>query len=425
MHENPVAQPNESPQGVERGRLKILGFDDAEMEFQLMRALGVANYGGGSVGELLWAAAEIRDRMASAPERLPTDIWVGVHRQMAQRVWDRAQDDLAEGRKASARAGFLRASMYFRAAEYFCDPYTGEHRTLGMASRNAFVQAAGLIDFLIEIAEIPFGDASIPVYFLQPDGVMEPRKTLIVNTGFDGSGEELYFQTGVDALRYGYNVLLLDGPGQTGMTRLHPEVKFRPDWETPIRAVVDWLALRPEVDMERLGLYGISLGGYFAARAACHEPRIRALAVNSPIIDLKAYQMGFFPPDAVDNPPELKLEWFPEISRSELPDHLRALLKIAFFRFGCDSLHGWLHTLEAFKIGDALNQLDIPCLSMVGEAEGGEPLRQAKEFVSRVPGPITERVFTFEEGADTHCQLNNLPLSNAVLLDWMDEQLDD
>jgi hypothetical protein len=38
-----------------------------------------------------------------------------------------------------------------------------------------------------------------------------------------------------------------------------------------------------------------------------------------------------------------------------------------------------------------------------------------------VSGPVTKRVFTTAEGADTHCQLGNLPLSNAVVYDWLDE----
>lgn len=216
-------------------------------------------------------------------------------------------------------------------------------------------------------------------------------------------------------------MLTFDGPGQTGMIRLNPELKFRPDWEVPIRAVVDWLAAQPGVDMERLALYGISLGGYFATRAACFEPRIRALAVNSPIVDLRAYQLGFFPPDMAENPPELRLEWMAEIPRSELPEHIRILLKMAFFRFGVQSIHEWVARLEQFRTGEHLGNLRVPCLSMVGEAEGGEPMRQARYFAEHVAGPVTERVFRVEEGADAHCQMTNLPLSAAVLYDWMDE----
>lgn len=407
--------------GVERGRLKIQGFKDPEMEFQLLRGMGVANYGGAAMGELLFAAGSTRELMAAHAERVPAESWVRAHSDLAQATEALGRDALRKEHKVSARKHLLRASMYYRAAEYFCDPYTDAHRKWGLASRAAFVEAAKLLATPVEILELPYEKAGIPVYFFRPDASLEPRKTLIVNTGFDGSGEELYFEVACDGLERGYNVLLLDGPGQTGMTRLHPELKFRPDWEVPMRTVVDWLASQPGVDMRRLGLYGISLGGYFATRAACFEPRIRALAANSPIIDLKAYQLGFFPRNVVADPPELRLEWLPEIPRSELPDSLRALLKIAFYRFGTESLHDWLAMLDAFQTGDFLGKLRIPCLAMVGEAEGEVPAKQAQLFKEKVAGPLTERVFRYEEGADMHCQVGNLPLSNAVLFDWLDD----
>ena len=59
---------------------------------------------------------------------------------------------------------------------------------------------------------------------------------------------------------------------------------------------------------------------------------------------------------------------------------------------------------------------------MVGAAEGAEPLKQAEYFKSDAAGPVVEYVFSHAEGADAHCQLTNLPLSAAVLFDWLDER---
>lgn len=71
--------------------------------------------------------------------------------------------------------------------------------------------------------------------------------------------------------------------------RFHPEMTFQPDFEKPAKAAVDYVLRRPEVDASRLGFLGISFGGYFATRATAHEPRIKALIPNSPIVDLHAY----------------------------------------------------------------------------------------------------------------------------------------
>lgn len=412
---------SKSTEGVKRGDISLRGFDDDEMNFQLLRGLGAVSYGGGAPGEILAAVAQIHARPEG--EGL-VQAWTRACSEMAERTETLGQHALKHGHRISARDHLLRASMYYRAAEYYCDPYTPAHRRWGLVSREAFILGASLLDAPVQVVQIPYEDAWIPAYFFTPAADTEgssERKTLLVNTGFDGSGEELYFEVGRAALERGYNVLLMDGPGQTGMTRLHPQLKFRPDWEVPIKAVLDWLCAQPGVDTQRIAFYGISLGGYFATRAACHDSRISALIANSPIVDLKAYQLGFFPPGTADDPPELKLEWFDGLSSDELPDHLRALLKIAFFRFGTESLHGWLDILDGFKTGAELSRIRVPCLSMLGESEGGEPLKQAQYFREHVAGPVREHIFTKKEGADAHCQLANLPLSAAVIFDWLDD----
>src|SRR6516164_9377711 len=86
-----------------------------------------------------------------------------------------------------------------------------------------------------EVIQIPFEGVWLPGYFLQPAATgARPRKTVIALTGFDGTAEELYFQTGQAALGRGWNVLIAEGPGQTGFLRFHPNVAFRPDYERPV-----------------------------------------------------------------------------------------------------------------------------------------------------------------------------------------------
>ena len=88
-----------------------------------------------------------------------------------------------------------------------------------------------------------------------------------------------------------------------------------------------------------------------------------------------------------------------------------------------DSVAAWLERLRAFRIGDALQDIRCPCLALVGEGEGPVAMSLFESFNRGVGGPVTQRIFTTAEGADTHCQLGNLPLSNAVIYDWLDELL--
>jgi hypothetical protein len=60
---------------------------------------------------------------------------------------------------------------------------------------------------------------------------------------------------------------------------------------------------------------------------------------------------------------------------------------------------------------------------MLGEGEGPEPLQQFERFADTAAGPVTKRAFTAAEGADSHGQVGNLSLSNAVIFDWLDEML--
>jgi hypothetical protein len=70
---------------------------------------------------------------------------------------------------------------------------------------------------------------------------------------------------------------------------------------------------------------------------------------------------------------------------------------------------------------DDLSAIRCPSLAMVGEGEGGEPAAQAERFGDGVSGPVTTRAFSADEGADMHCQMGNLALSNAVAYDWLEE----
>jgi pimeloyl-ACP methyl ester carboxylesterase len=324
----------------------------------------------------------------------------------------------------SARDHFQRASMYYRAAEYYDDPVTDTSRAHGLASRDTFLEAAKLMPWTTEVLQIAFEGVWLPGYFMQPTGVeARPRKTVIVLTGFDGTGEELYFQTGQAALERGWNVLMAEGPGQTGFLRFHPDVVFRPDYEVPVGAMIDYALSRTEVDPQRLALYGISLGGYFAPRAAAHDARIKALVANSPIPDLHAYEVGFVGAGIAANPPPLTLEEIDRIPDQQMPPGMKLSLKAAFRRFGADSLAAWLERLRAFRIGDALQNIRCPSLALVGEGEGSLAMNLFESFSRGVSGSVTQRVCTAAEGADSHCQLGNLPLSNAVIYDWLDEVL--
>jgi hypothetical protein len=81
---------------------------------------------------------------------------------------------------------------------------------------------------------------------------------------------------------------------------------------------------------------------------------------------------------------------------------------------------GWFDALKAYRV-TCLDQIHCPLLAMVGVGEGHEARRQYDICMASVAGPATGRLLNVNEGAEVHCQVGNLPLSNAVIYDWIEE----
>ena len=84
--------------------------------------------------------------------------------------------------------------------------------------------------------------------------------------GGETFAEDLFFYIAPQAYERGYNFMTVDLPGQ-GLLPLEGKT-FRPDMQVPLKAVVDYALGRPEVDPQRLAVYGYSGGGGFAPQAA-------------------------------------------------------------------------------------------------------------------------------------------------------------
>ena len=54
-------------------------------------------------------------------------------------------------------------------------------------------------------------------------------------------------------------------------------------YEKPVKAVIDYIETRSDVDAQRVGIWGVSFGGYYAPRAAAFDKRIKAcVALSGP-----------------------------------------------------------------------------------------------------------------------------------------------
>ncbi len=404
---------------VVRSALRVQGFRDREFDFQLIRAMGVADYGGSTVGECLAAASEITD---GSPQS-----WSRAFTAMANRVEGYARQCVQAGHVRSGRDHLLRASTYFRTAEYYTDAETEVVTRTGERSQACFTEAAALSSPPIEVVEVPFEGASIPGYFIHPDpgaaGVASglPLPTLVGVGGFDSSAEELYFHYGAPGGERGWNVFVFDGPGQPGCLRRHPDLTFRPDYEVPISAALDAVCARPDVDPGRLALVGQNFGGYFAARATACDERVRALVANSPVVDMSRYIEAWTGSAVFRMSRDIRPEDVVGVPEDLMPHQMGWGIEAICRRFGVRSFHEWRQFMSEFVMGELLASITCPTLALVGEREGTEPLAQTDEFVAGVAGPVTLHRFTVNQGAAAHCQADNIRLSAQVTFDWLDE----
>lgn len=399
-----------------RSVTRVSGFRDAEFDYQLLRAMGVATYGGSTVGECLAAAAMIADG--------DTRSWARVFGELADRVEHAARACLEGARTVSARDHLLRASTYHRTAAYYAEDDPVVLQARGRASSDCFGLAAGLFEPPIEAVAVPFEGRSLPGYLVSPTArgaASSARRGTVVGVGgFDSTAEELYFHLGAPGATRGWQVLVFDGPGHAGCMRVHPDMPFRPDYDAPVGAVIDFLTGRAGTPPGPIVLVGLSHGAFFAAQAATRDRRVDALVLDSPVVDLFRYFEAMIGPEVFRMRRDIRPEDVTGVPWDLLPAQMVWGITAVCRRFGVSSLHEWLAHLDAYRLGDALSSITCPVLSLAGEHEGREVDRQARELRAAVTGPVTEHRFGVDDGADAHGQVGNLRLSAQVVYDWLD-----
>jgi pimeloyl-ACP methyl ester carboxylesterase len=304
------------------------------------------------------------------------------------------------------------AAVYYRAAEFFEPAASARKLELydkAIASFDAAFTGDGIQRHLV-----PYGDGHLSALRMAPQG--EPRnETLLVCGGFDSLIEEFYGIWGWFA-RQGYDVIAFEGPGQGGTLRTHGLV-FDHDWEKPTTAVLD------HFQIESAALLGISMGGYWALRAAAFEPRITRLIANPPLYDwlettnaLMRWVVRLI----------MRWRWFINVTvrmKMALAPVIRHAMDNAKFISGRGDSFGacsWL--LEMRK--EHLHSERVACdvLLLGGEHDAFQPIKLLRKQEAALVNAksITTRVFTKAEQADQHCQMGNLQLSLDVMTQWLE-----
>lgn len=199
-----------------------------------------------------------------------------------------------------------------------------------------------------------------------------PRPTLVVNNGSDGTLSGVWCEVADGALERGYNVVLFDGPGQQSML-FERDVPFRHDWEKVLTPVVDFLAARPDVDADRLALYGVSQAGYWVLRAAAFEYRFAAVVADGGVLAVGRGWFEKIPAELLDLYTAGRKDEFDEIMRTAMAapsaDAARQAWAFRARPYGVDGYSAVLDEVARYDLSTVAQQITSPTLILDPDGE--------------------------------------------------------
>jgi alpha-beta hydrolase superfamily lysophospholipase len=379
-------------------------------------------YGGADFGEIAAVGLAVGDGDDSAFY----NAWVAT----ADRMAAEAQGLADRGRRASARELFLRASCFYGVSYHplFGRPVDPRLVAAFRKQMHAFNKGLALRDPPVEPQRIPFERTSLPACFIPAVGhETAVRPLLICTNGYDATITDMFFASAVAATARGYHCLIFDGPGQGEMLIEHG-MTLRPDWETVIKAVVDFALTLPLVDPARIALTGWSLGGHLAPRAASGEHRLAACIADPGLWSMTSGMRAFceklgLPAEAAANPADMEQPLLDKMWQAISADRkLRwTIIQRGFWVNGAKNLREFLRCIASFTL-EGRAEL-IRCPTLITHAEDDPLASSAQELFDALRCPKTLTRFTSAEGAGSHCEMMNRSALNRRVADWLDQVL--
>ena len=392
--------------------------DVATFPFRFMRILALAGTGGCEVNECFLVLEKTKKNNEQS--------WIREWAAMAEKLEQTAEKSIKTGQTLNAHQEYLRASAYYQVAMFSLSPADERLFTYLARSRQIFHQAASLFSPPIEVVDIPFGEARLPAYFISGGQAKGP--TLLVINGGDSTNEEMVHFIGFAAAQRGWNCLVFEGPGQWSALQLNPGLVMRPDYEKPVRAVMDYLLQRDDVDPDKIAVYGLSLSSQLAVRAAAYEPRIKACILNGgPVVDVNEAWEAVRPPFVKKTIPGVWDFLFGIVMK--LSAQFAGLVNHFMWSFGVSTLRGVLDAFALFNIKGLAPMIHCPTLILEGEAEYAQTDKKttlsAIRFISELTYPTTIHEFGIDKDgwAASHCQIGGVNAASTVIFDWLDKTL--
>jgi len=357
---------------------------------------------GGTIDEVDRACRPIRELATQGSD-------VGTAEFMA--TWQRVADQLEEQAAEAEKAGHLRTAgqKYLRAAVYVCQ--AERMQSASAPGRNAIYQHCldlmektfALVDPATTRVSVPFEGSLLPAYFTNASTDGSPAPCLIMWNGLDSTKEHMYTSGWpAEMAARGISTLMVDCPG-SGEALRFLGLTSRVETEDWAAACVDYLEARDDVDANRIGLVGWSLGGYYAPRAAAFEKRLKLVVAWG----------------ANHNWGEVQKRRLEREGENPVPHYWEHVLWV----WGEDDVDTFIANAERVKLEGVVEQITCPFLITHGENDRQINVSYAhRSYEQAVNSPKRElRIFTPEEGATEHVGLDHLPHVGAFTADWIED----
>ena len=377
--------------------------DNYRWSHGLLIGLNTAPWGGAEIGEVNRIGLRLKDKVGD------DDAWFAEWAREAQKVDDAGRALIAEGRTVSGAQYLQRASVYYHIGERFLQPKSEAGNAAYKRGVQALRDAAKYLDRpRLEHVEISYAGAALPAIYVHAEPRSRDGKVpaMVFFDGLDVTKEIQYFKGVADLVARGIACLIVDGPGNGESIRFRG-LYLRPDTEHYAKPVFDYLAARAEVDAKRIGVMAISLGGYYAPRAAAFEQRFACCVAWGAQWD---YQ-------------KIWRDRFERLARADTPSLSVAHQHIAWV-LNVKTQDEVLEKLAPFKLEGVVQKITCPFLMLHGEGDEQIPPAEARKCFDAVGAKQkTFKLFTREEGGYHHCQIDNQSICSAYMWDWLEQVL--
>jgi dienelactone hydrolase len=359
---------------------------------------------GARIGEIEEMCAPLQEA-AKAPDAAGTKAFRETWVQMADKLCGLAEEDVSRGRLLSAGEKYNRAASYLITAERLQAHDAPGRRDLYCRQLALFAESVRLSGEPCERVEIPYENGHLAGLYVRAQGV-EGRAPILVQVNGLDSTKEMKYRVGLPGwlARRGISSLVVDQPGSGEALRLHG-LTARHDSEHWASRVIDWLETRDDVDAKRIGLEGVSLGGYFCPRAVAFEPRFAcgvAWGANHDWRDVQRRRLereGDFP----------------------VPHYWAHVCWV----WGAKDIPDFMRIAQDVHLDGVVERIRVPFLVTHGAKDSQIPLGWAQRtFDQLVNSPKRElKVFTDREGGAQHASFDNSINAGHYIADWVAETL--